>query len=222
ATDSTPVASRPVGTRWALIPGSSVSVLLRALAWTPSRFPEPAGPRRALQKLAEIEVVSLKALPENGLVEVWGLEVTVWRVQEPASQARLTGCAVMTVTRIVRVDLMGTEAIEFPHRNTPAVVVPVETAPARVRGALKVRLVRPPDSCPVPGPDGHSGLARHASVQPLGPLPRSESAPVVIRTSTVHRPCQRAAETGGDVVFTVRTGDSADRLPSRTAATRYW
>ena len=63
ATDSTPVASRPVGTRWALIPGSSVSVLLlRALAWTPARFPEPAGPRRALQKLAEIEVVSLKAL----------------------------------------------------------------------------------------------------------------------------------------------------------------
>src|SRR5262245_23960544 len=95
-------------------------------------------------------------------------------------------------------------------------------APTRVRVAVKVCRLRPPFSFTVHGPDGHLGLARHASVHPLAPLPRSASAPLVILMSTVHRPCQRAAETGGDLVFTVRAGERTDRVPSRTAATRYW
>src|SRR5215470_485923 len=46
--------------------------------------------------------------------------------------------------------------------------------------------------------------------------------PRVILAATVHEPCQRAAETGGMAVRTVSTEDGAERLPPRSAATRYW
>src|SRR5262249_57978121 len=66
-------------------------------------------------------------------------------------------------------------------------------------------------------------LNRHDSSQLwlLG-MPLRSEAPWTIFTPTVHRPCRRAAETGGREVATTRTGDRAERCPPRTAATRNW
>src|SRR5712691_2871286 len=165
--------------------------------------------------LPDRDVVSLKALQKKVLVEVYGLEITMRPAQVLATQAWPSGCAELRVTRIVRVDRMGTESAGFPHRNTSAV-------PVRVSVALIGCLLRSPVSCTVHGPAEHCGVARHDSIQPLAPFPRRVSAPLTILMLTLHGPCQRAAETGGAVVFTVRTADSTERLPPRSAATRYW
>src|SRR5260370_23890030 len=117
--------------------------------------------------------------------------------QALATQAWPAGCAEVSVTRMVRVDRMGTESAGLPHRNTLAVVVPVDTRPARVRVALMACRFRSPVSSTVRGPPGHCGVARHDSIQPLAPLPRSAPAPLTILMLTLHGPCHRAAATGG-------------------------
>src|SRR5215475_646138 len=80
-----------------------------------------------------------------------------------------------------------------------------------------------PASRTAQGPAAHLGLNRHDSSQLwlLG-MPLRSEAPWTIFTPTVHRPCRRAAETGGREVATTRTGDRAERCPPRTAATRNW
>src|SRR5262249_39384037 len=45
--------------------------------------------------------------------------------------------------------------------------------------------------------------------------------PRMILMLTAHCPCSRAAETGGVAVATTMTDDRAERLPPRSAATRY-
>src|SRR5215813_11733417 len=80
-----------------------------------------------------------------------------------------------------------------------------------------------PASRTAQGPAAHLGLNRHDSSQLwlLG-MPLRSEAPWTIFTPTVHRPCRRAAETGGRDVATTRTEDRAERCPPRTAATRNW
>src|SRR4029077_18663830 len=65
----------------------------------------------------------------------------------------------------------------------------------------------------------HFGVACHVSSHVGGPV--RPAAPRVVLMLTVHVPCSRPAARGGVAVVTTMTGDGAERLPPRSAATRY-
>jgi hypothetical protein len=115
---------------------------------------------------------------------------------------------------------MGNEPEPDPHGNTLPMIFPRYTAPARTRVVLNVNPLIPPESRTSHGPAAHFGLASHVSSQVLGVSLKLEK-PLMILMLTVHCPCHRAAEMGGVEVLTTRTDDRAERLPPRSAATRY-
>src|SRR5262249_57102767 len=78
---------------------------------------------------------------------------------------------------------------------------------------------RPRESRTSHGPAAHFGVACHDSSHFGGPV--RPAAPRVILILTVHGPCSRAADTGGVAVVTTMADDGAERLPPRSAATRY-
>src|SRR6266700_4736567 len=139
---------------------------------------------------------------------------------ELAVHARLSTHAVVTVTRILSVDRMGNEAEPDPHGNTLPLIFPLYTAPARVSVVLNLCPLIPPESRTAHAPAAHFGLASHDSVHLREPV--RSARPRTILMLTVHGPCKRAADMGGVEVLTTRTEDAAERLPPRTAATRYW
>src|SRR6266568_6855543 len=94
-------------------------------------------------------------------------------------------------------------------------------APARVRVALNLEPLIRPESLTAHGPAGHFGLASQDSVHRPEPAPLRSAPPRTILMATAHGPCKRAAESGGVDVLTTSTEDRAERLPPRTAATRY-
>jgi hypothetical protein len=99
-------------------------------------------------------------------------------------------------------------------------VVPVYTAPARVRVILKVSAYNPPETITEHAPVVHFGVNCHVSVS----VPPTLRFPPVVWTtfmSTVHHPVKRPAETGGGRVVTGRTEDGAERTPPDTATTLY-
>jgi hypothetical protein len=138
---------------------------------------------------------------------------------ELAVHAWLSTCAVVSVTRIVCVDGSGTEEEPDPQGNKLALNMPLYTAPARARVTLNVCPLIPPESTTAHAPAAHFGLACHDSTQLLGAV--RSALPRTILRLTFHGPCQRAAEMGGVRVVTTMMADAADRLPPRTATTRY-
>lgn len=96
---------------------------------------------------------------------------------------------------------------------------PLYTEPARARVTLNVCPLIPLESTTAHAPAAHFGLACHDSTQLLGAV-RSAPPRTILRL-TFHGPCQRAAEMGGVRVVTTMMADAADRLPPRTATTRY-
>src|SRR5215469_12212605 len=140
-------------------------------------------------------------------------------VHDPAVHWLSSTCAVATVIRILPVDRIGNELDFGPHGNTLPTIFPWYTAPARASVILKSYPLSPPESRTLHGPVAHLGVACHVSSQLLGPV--RPAAPWVSLRPTLHDPCSRAAETGGVTVVTTMTGDRAERLPPRSAATRY-
>jgi len=57
----------------------------------------------------------VKALQKKVLVEVYGLEITIWPFQALAIQAWPSGSADRRVTWTVRVERMGTASAGFPQ-----------------------------------------------------------------------------------------------------------
>src|SRR5215831_956783 len=140
---------------------------------------------------------------------------------ELAVHARLSGCAAVTVIRILIVDRMGNEMEPDPQGNMLPAIFPRYTSPERVRVVLNLSLLTRPESSTSHGPAAHFGVASHDSAHLWRP-PLREPAPLTFLRLTAHGTCKRAAEMGGVTVRTARTADSAERLPPRTAATRYW
>ena len=128
-------------------------------------------------------------------------------------------CAAVRVIRILSVDRIGNEFAPDPQGNTRVWACPRYTAPERAMVTLKECPFICTESRTVHGPAVHLGPAAQVSVHFLAPwmvpLPR------VILALTVHGPYQRAAETGGMAVRTTRMLDWAERLPPRSATTRY-
>src|SRR5215470_7264495 len=145
--------------------------------------------------------------------------MTMRPAHDPAVHAPLSTRAAATVIRILTVDRMANDLDPFPHGNTLPTIFPRYTAPARVSVVLKANPLRPPESRTSHGPAAHLGVACHVSSHFEGPV--RPAAPRVSLMLTVHGPCSRAADTGGVAVVTTMTDDGAERLPSRSAATRY-
>src|SRR5215469_1890766 len=140
--------------------------------------------------------------------------------QELAIHAPLPTRAATTLSWIFAVDRTANELEPVPHGNTLPTTVPWYVAPARLRVVLNACPLMLPESRTSHGPVTQAGLASHDSSQFLWPV--REEAPRTIFRWTVHAPCSRAAASGGMEVRTASAADRAERLPPRTAATRYW
>src|ERR1022692_1812253 len=143
-------------------------------------------------------------------------------VHELAVHARLSAPAELRVSRKLRVLRMGWV---LPSQFSMwALVVPVYTAPARVRVAVNgmgLKLPGPvmaPESSTAQGPDGQRGLNCQVSVHcvPVANVPPGD---LTTWLPTVHDPSRMAAETGGVTVLAVRMEDRRERVASRTAVT---
>jgi hypothetical protein len=115
---------------------------------------------------------------------------------------------------------MGAIGAVVPQVKIWALVVPVYTAPARVKFIVNVVPLNSPETHTSHGPLVHLGASAHVSVS-VSPTGCPPAPPVRYFMSTVHDPCKRASEMGGVRVLATSAEEDRERTVPETATTLY-